>query len=72
MVLCEAMREKKKTPHPHPPQNKQTKNIDMGTQDQGEKQKATSSQAIMGDFLGNHNLQMKSTSCPSGWLPGTS
>lgn len=35
-------------------------------------QKATRSQAIMGDFLGNHYLQIQPTSCPSGWLPGTS
>lgn len=40
--------------------------IYRGTQDRGEKQRATSSQAIMGDFPGNHDLQIKSTSCPGG------
>lgn len=58
--------------HHHPPPKKNPKNIYRGTQNQGENQKATRSQAIMGDFLGNHNLQIKSTSCPGGWLPGTS
>lgn len=37
-----------------------------GTQDQGENQKAARSQAVMGDFPGNHNLQIKSTSCANG------
>jgi len=43
-----------------------TKNTYRATPDQGENQKVTKSQAIMGDFLGNRNLQIKSTSCPRG------
>lgn len=47
-------------------ERKKITQIYRGTQDRGEKQKATSSQAIMGDFPGNHDLQIKSTSCPGG------